>query len=86
MRIVSLLPSATEIVYLLGLGDHLTGVSHECDYPRAALGKRKIIAPAFGSSGLTSQEIDGSVRASGTLPGPDSGRGGNNRSPITDDR
>ncbi|MGH7381292.1 MAG: cobalamin-binding protein [Candidatus Methylomirabilales bacterium] len=63
MRIVSLLPSATEIVYLLGLGDHLTGVSHECDYPRAALGKRKIIAPAFESSGLSSQEIDGSVRA-----------------------
>jgi iron complex transport system substrate-binding protein len=63
MRIVSLLPSATEIVYLLGLGDHLTGVSHECDYPVAALGKRKIITPAFESSGLSSQEIDTSVRA-----------------------
>jgi len=63
MRIVSLLPSATEIVYLLGLGDHLTGVSHECDYPPAAVGKRKIIAPAFETSGLTSQEIDASVRA-----------------------
>jgi iron complex transport system substrate-binding protein len=62
MRIVSLLPSATEIVYLLGLGDCLTGVSHECDYPAAALGKRKIIAPAFESSGLNSQEIDTSVR------------------------
>jgi iron complex transport system substrate-binding protein len=33
MRILSLLPSATEIVYALGLGDHLAGVSHECDYP-----------------------------------------------------
>jgi len=63
MRIVSLLPSATEIVYLLGLGDDLTGVSHECDYPRAALGKRKIIAPAFEASVLSSQEIDNSVRA-----------------------
>ena len=63
MRIVSLLPSATEIVYLLGLGDHLTGVSHECDYPKAALGKRKIITPAFKSSGLSSREIDSSVRA-----------------------
>src|SRR3989304_2913428 len=63
MRIVSLLPSATEIVYLLGLGDHLTGVSHECDYPKAALGKRKIITPAFESSGLSSREIDSSVRA-----------------------
>jgi iron complex transport system substrate-binding protein len=62
MRIVSLLPSATEIVYLLGLGDDLTGVSHECDYPAAALGKRKIIAPAFEGSGLSSREIDTSVR------------------------
>ena len=33
MRIVSLLPSATEIVYALGLGDELVGVTHECDYP-----------------------------------------------------
>ena len=34
MKIVSLLPSATEIVYALGLGDSLVGVSEECDYPR----------------------------------------------------
>lgn len=33
MRIVSLLPSATEIVYALGLGDELVGRTHECDYP-----------------------------------------------------
>ena len=63
MRVVSLLPSATEIVYLLGLGDQLTGVSHECDYPSAALGKRKIIRPAFESPTLSSQEIDARVRA-----------------------
>jgi iron complex transport system substrate-binding protein len=36
VRIVSLLPSATEIVYLLGLEDHLVGVTHECDWPPAA--------------------------------------------------
>ena len=36
MRIVSLLPSATEIVYALGLGDELVGVTHECDYPPEA--------------------------------------------------
>lgn len=35
MRIVSLLPSATEIVCALGLGDQLVGVTHECDYPQA---------------------------------------------------
>lgn len=58
MRIVSLLPSATEIVYLLGLGEELTGVSHECDYPPAALGKPKIIKPALASAGLSSHEID----------------------------
>jgi iron complex transport system substrate-binding protein len=36
MRIVSLLPSATEIVYALGLDDHLVGVTHECDWPPQA--------------------------------------------------
>src|ERR1700730_6691164 len=35
MRICSLLPSATEIVFALGAGDLLVGVSHECDYPAA---------------------------------------------------
>jgi iron complex transport system substrate-binding protein len=36
MRIVSLLPSATEIVYALGLGEHLVGVTDECDWPPQA--------------------------------------------------
>jgi iron complex transport system substrate-binding protein len=36
MRIVSLLPSATEIVFALGLGDELAGVTHECDWPAEA--------------------------------------------------
>lgn len=39
MRIVSLLPSATEIVYALGLGDELVGVTHECDWPPEAAAK-----------------------------------------------
>ena len=39
MRIVSLLPSATEIVFALGLGDDLVGVTHECDYPLEARDK-----------------------------------------------
>jgi iron complex transport system substrate-binding protein len=36
MRIVSLLPSATEIVYALGLAEHLVGVTDECDWPPQA--------------------------------------------------
>lgn len=63
MRIVSLLPSATEIVYALGLGDSLVGVSHECDYPDAA----KSLPPLTRSllpSGLTSAEIDTAVSTS----------------------
>src|SRR2546430_16286479 len=36
MRICSLLPSATEIVFALGLGDRLVAVTHECDYPLEA--------------------------------------------------
>jgi iron complex transport system substrate-binding protein len=42
VRIVSLLPSATEIVYLLGLGDQLVGVTHECDWPVDARSKRRV--------------------------------------------
>ena len=36
MRILSLLPSATEIVYALGLGEELVAISHECDFPPEA--------------------------------------------------
>ena len=39
MKIASLLPSATEIVYALGLGDDLIGVTDECDYPPDAVTK-----------------------------------------------
>jgi iron complex transport system substrate-binding protein len=63
MRIASLLPAATEIVYALGLGESLVGVTHECDYPEAA--KR---LPRLTSSllppGLTSAEIDAAVSSS----------------------
>ena len=39
MRIVSLLPSATEIVCAIGLEDELVGVTHECDWPPSVIGK-----------------------------------------------
>ena len=58
MRICSFLPSATEIVYLLGLGDSLFGVSHECDFPADALGKPKVVRSRFDSDSLSSHEID----------------------------
>jgi len=61
MRICSLLPSATEIIYALGLGDQLYGVSHECDFPPEAAAKPTLIRPAFESSTLSSLEIDRAV-------------------------
>jgi iron complex transport system substrate-binding protein len=45
MRIVSLLPSATEILFALGLGDSVVGVTHECDYPGEAAKKPALIRP-----------------------------------------
>lgn len=63
MRIVSLLPSATEIVYALGLEDDLVGVTHECDWPPAARGKRTVSFSAL-PPGATPAEIDERVSAS----------------------
>lgn len=62
MRIVSLLASATEAVYALGLGDHLVGISHECDYPPEALHKPRVSRPRFDPTGLSSGEIDAALR------------------------
>ncbi len=61
MRIVSLLPAATEICYALGLGDDLVGVSPECDYPAAA-GKKRVVSHTLleyegVSSGETSRRV-----------------------------
>ena len=58
MRICSFLPSATEIIYLLGLGDSLHAVSHECDYPPDALRKPIVVRSRFDSDNLSSGEID----------------------------
>ncbi len=61
MRICSLLPSATEIAYALGLGDDVVGVTHECDYPPEAKGKRVVVHSAIASERLNSREIDKQV-------------------------
>lgn len=60
MRIVSLLPSATEIVYALGLDDDLVGVTFECDYPAGARTKR-VVSDTSLPPGLSPVEIDQAV-------------------------
>jgi iron complex transport system substrate-binding protein len=58
VRIVSLLPSTTEIVYALELGDSLVGVTHECDYPEGARTKTVVTRSLLDHSISSSEEID----------------------------
>ena len=62
MRIVSLVPSATETLFALGLGADVVAVTHECDYPEAALELPKVTRDALPAD-LTSGQIDAAVRA-----------------------
>src|SRR5262245_29963195 len=57
MRICSFLPSATEIIYTLGLQDALYGVTFECDYPPEARTKPRAVRSVFGEARLSSGEI-----------------------------
>jgi len=57
-RIVSFLPSATELLYELGVQDKLYGVTHECNYPLDAASKPQVINSVINSDKLTSKEID----------------------------
>ncbi|MBI1729746.1 cobalamin-binding protein [Candidatus Acetothermia bacterium] len=61
MRILSLLPSATEIVCELGLSDSLVGISHDCDWP-PEIKNRPVLSEAVVHSELSSDEIDQIVR------------------------
>ena len=58
MRICSLLPSGTEILYSLGLGDQVVAVTHECDYPPETAAKPKITEDLIEQGRMTSVEID----------------------------
>jgi iron complex transport system substrate-binding protein len=58
MRICSLLPSATEVIALLGLSDELVGVSHECDYPPSVKSLPIMVEPMIPPDGLASADID----------------------------
>ncbi|MFN2528837.1 MAG: cobalamin-binding protein [Candidatus Baltobacteraceae bacterium] len=63
MRIVSLLPSATEILFATGVGDQVVGITHECDYPPEAQGLPRLTASSLPAA-ETSAEIDRHVRKS----------------------
>ena len=57
-RIVSFLPSATELLYEFGVEDNIYGVIHECKYPPDATKKPQVIRSVINSDELTSKEID----------------------------
>jgi iron complex transport system substrate-binding protein len=63
VKICSLLPSGTEIVFALGLGDQLVGVSDLCDYPPAARHKPVISRSRIDTSVLSSAEVEATMRA-----------------------
>src|SRR4051812_1874318 len=62
MRIVSLVPSATEMLFALGVGDEVTAVTHECDHPPEVRDLPRVTRDVIGP-GLTAGEIDSAVRA-----------------------
>src|SRR4051794_28087000 len=61
VRIASLVPSATEILFALGLGDSVVGVTHECDYPPEAESRPRLTRSVI-PEGLSTEEIDRAVR------------------------
>ena len=65
MRIVSLIPSATEILFAVGAGDDVVGVTFECDHPPAAR-ERRVVSTSAMPEGLAPQEIDHFVAAAMT--------------------
>ncbi|MEO9308616.1 putative ABC uptake transporter, heme-binding protein [Nitrosotalea sinensis] len=61
MRLVSFLPSATEMLYELGVEDYIMAVTHECNYPAGAKTKPRVIHSSFDPQKMSSQEIDSKV-------------------------
>jgi iron complex transport system substrate-binding protein len=60
-RIISFLPSATELIYELGAQEKLFGVTHECNYPSDAASKPRVIESIFELENMSSQEIDDKI-------------------------
>ncbi|MDQ3090887.1 MAG: ABC transporter substrate-binding protein, partial [Actinomycetota bacterium] len=61
MRIVSLVPHATELLFALGLGDQVVGVTHECDHPIEATEREQVTRDML-PAGLSAAQIDAAVR------------------------
>ncbi len=62
-RVVSLLPSATEILFAIGAGDRVVGVTHECDHPEAARGLPKVTSSLLPTEGVAPGDIDRHIHA-----------------------
>jgi len=60
-RIVTFLPSATELIYSLGADDKLFGVTHECNYPSDAKTKPRVIGSVFDPASMSSKQIDDKI-------------------------
>ena len=60
-RIVTFLPSATELIYSLGADDKLFGVTHECNYPSGAKTKSRVISSVFDPASMSSKQIDDKI-------------------------
>jgi iron complex transport system substrate-binding protein len=61
VRICSLVPGATEVLFALGLGESVVGVTHECDWPPEAASRPQVTASLLQSGDLSSAEIDAAV-------------------------
>src|SRR5215831_7689424 len=63
MRVVSLVPGATEALFALGLGPRVVGVTHECDHPSSALALPRVTRSNLALHGRDGGEIDAGVNA-----------------------
>src|SRR5215831_6094478 len=61
LRLISFLPSATEMAFALGLGERLVGVSNECDFPAPAKTKPVVVKPVLPLEKISLCEIDAAV-------------------------
>ena len=82
MKICSLLPSSTEIVFALGLGDSLVGVTHECDYPAETATIPSVTSSVVNGESMSGKDIHDAITGLGPRreqhlqPGPGTaGRG-----------